>query len=101
MGSYTSALRRIHQLDLGKHLNPTILKQVDEGDVQEQEDVLKIEWYRANKPKPLNKSKETDQKKEGKGESSKEKPRNHSKTAPRITMKTNAMKKRMDRKRKK
>lgn len=70
---------------------PAILEQVEEQDVIEQENVLKIEWYRANnKRKPSGKSKETDQKKEGNGESSKEKPRNRSKTGPRITVETDA-----------
>ena len=87
-GSYVSALRRIHQLDFGRDLNQAILEQVDEQDVIEQENV---EWYRANnKRKPSSKSKETDQKKEGNGESSKKKPRNRSKTGPRITVETNA-----------
>ena len=59
-----SALRGIHQLDHGSDLDPAMLEQVDKKDVIEQENVLKIEWYRANnKPKPLSKSKETDQKK--------------------------------------
>ena len=90
-GSYVSALRRIHELDYGRDLNPDILEQVDEEDMQEQENVLKIKWYRANnKPKPLGKSKEADQKKEGKGESSKEKPRNHSRTGPQLTIETDA-----------
>ena len=90
-GSYVSALRRIHELDYCRDLNPDILEQVDEEDMREQENVLNIEWHRANnKPKPLGKSKETDQKKEGKGESSKEKPRSHSKTGPQLTIETDA-----------
>ena len=90
-GSYVSALRRIHELDYCRDLNPDILEQVDEEEMREQENVLNIEWHRANnKPKPLGKSKETDQKKEGKGESSKEKPRSHSKTGPQLTIETDA-----------